>query len=183
MEATPTEHQLPLRYGDFSSLAEALDYAARGETGANFYNGRGQLEAVLPYATLRDEAFEIARQLMGLNLPRGSRVALVAETCPDFLRFFYGCQYAGMVPVPLPASIHLGGHKSYVAQLRRLLLTCRAEVAIAPTMFLSFLNEATEGLPLAFVGTPEQFQCGYKFCPARRLLVIWQVGELKVVVP
>jgi len=157
MEATPTEHQLPLRYGDFSSLAEALDYAARGETGANFYNGRGQLEAVLPYATLRDEAFEIARQLMGLNLPRGSRVALVAETCPDFLRFFYGCQYAGMVPVPLPASIHLGGHKSYVAQLRRLLLTCRAEVAIAPAMFLSFLSEATEGLPLVFVGTPERF--------------------------
>lgn len=157
MEATPTEHQLPLRYGDFSSLAEALDYAARGETGANFYNGRGQLEAVLPYATLRDEAFGIARQLMGLNLPRGSRVALVAETCPDFLRFFYGCQYAGMVPVPLPASIHLGGHKSYVAQLRRLLLTCRAEVAIAPGMFLSFLTEATEGLPLAFVGTPERF--------------------------
>ncbi|MDO8942763.1 MAG: fatty acyl-AMP ligase [Desulfobacterales bacterium] len=157
MEATPTEHQLPLRYGDFSSLAEALDYAARGETGANFYNGRGQLEAVLPYATLRDEAIEIARRLMGLNLPRGSRVALVAETCPDFLRFFYGCQYAGMVPVPLPASIHLGGHKSYVAQLRRLLLTCRAEVAIAPTMFLSFLTEATEGLPLAFVGTPERF--------------------------
>jgi len=157
MEATPTEHQLPLRYGDFSSLAEALDYAARGETGANFYNGRGQLEAVLPYATLRDEAFEIARQLMGLNLPRGSRVALVAETCPDFLRFFYGCQYAGMVPVPLPASIHLGGHKSYVAPLRRLLLTCRAEVAIAPAMFLSFLTEATEGLPLTFVGTPERF--------------------------
>ena len=157
MEATPTEHQLPLRYGDFSSLAEALDSAARGETGANFYNGRGQLEAVLPYATLRDEAFEIARQLMGLNLPRGSRVALVAETCPDFLRFFYGCQYAGMVPVPLPASIHLGGHKSYVAQLRRLLLTCRAEVAIAPAMFLSFLTEATEGLPLTFVGTPERF--------------------------
>ena len=81
----------------------------------------------------------------------------MAETYPDFLRFFYGCQYAGMVPVPLPASIHLGGHKSYVAQLRRLLLTCRAEVAIAPAMFLSFLSEATEGLPLTFVGTPEQF--------------------------
>ena len=63
MEATPTEHQLPLRYGDFSSLAEALDYAARGETGANFYNVRGQLETVLPYATLRDEAFEIARSV------------------------------------------------------------------------------------------------------------------------
>ena len=45
MEATPTEHKLPLRYGDFATLSEALDYAAQGETGANFYNGRGQLEA------------------------------------------------------------------------------------------------------------------------------------------
>jgi fatty-acyl-CoA synthase len=157
MEATPTEHKLPLRYGDFATLSDALDYAAEGETGANFYNGRGQLEEVLPYSVLRENAVDIARQLMRLQLARGSRVALVAETYPDFLRFFYACQYAGMVPVPLPASIHLGGHKTYVAQLRRLLLNCLAQVAIAPGMFLSYLVEAADGLPLAFVGTPEQF--------------------------
>ena len=158
MEATPTEHNLPLRSGDFATLSEALDYAARGKTGANFYNGRGHLEAVLPYAQLRDEAVDVAARLTGLGLERGSRIALVAETCPDFLRFFYACQYAGMVPVPLPASIHLGGHKAYVAQLRRLLLNCRAEVAVAPELFLSFLREAAEGLSLRFVGTPEQFR-------------------------
>ncbi len=158
MEATPTEHNLPLRSGDFATLSEALDYAARGKTGANFYNGRGHLEAVLPYAQLREEALEAAARLAGLGLARGSRVALVAETCPDFLRFFYACQYAGMVPVPLPASIHLGGHKAYVAQLRRLLLNCRAEVAVAPELFLSFLREAVDGLELRFAGTPEQFR-------------------------
>jgi fatty-acyl-CoA synthase len=157
MEATPTESNIPLRYGDFATLAEALDYAAQGVTGANFYSGRGQLEAVLPYSVLREDAVDIARQLLGLDLERGSRVALIAETYPDFLRFFYACQYAGMVPVPLPASIHLGGHKFYVAQLRRLLLNCRAQVAVAPAMFLSFLREAAQGLPLTFVGTPEQF--------------------------
>jgi fatty-acyl-CoA synthase len=157
MEATQTENNIPLRYGDFATLAEALDYAAQGETGANFYSGRGQLEAVLPYSVLREDAVDIARQLLGLDLERGSRVALIAETYPDFLRFFYACQYAGMVPVPLPASIHLGGHKFYVAQLRRLLLNCRAQVAVAPAMFLAFLREAAQGLPLTFVGTPEQF--------------------------
>ncbi len=157
MEATPTENSIPTRPGDFATLAEALDYAAGGETGANFYNGRGQLEEVLPYSVLREDAVDIARQLLGLDLERGSRVALIAETYPDFLRFFYACQYAGMVPVPLPASIHLGGHKFYVAQLRRLLLNCRAQVAIAPSMFLSFLKEAAHGLPMTFVGTPEQF--------------------------
>lgn len=168
MEATPTEHNLPLRSGDFATLSEALDYAARGKTGANFYNGRGHLEAVLPYAQLRDEAVEVAARLAGLGLARGSRVALVAETCPDFLRFFYACQYAGLVPVPLPASIHLGGHKAYVAQLRRLLLNCRAEVAVAPELFMSFLREAVEGLELRFAGTPEQFR---EFPKARTSLV------------
>ena len=157
MEATPTEHHLPLRCADFATLSEALDYAARGQTGSNFYNGKGQIEAVLPYAELRDQSVEIARRLVGLGIERGSRVALVAETYPDFLRFFYACQYAGMVPVPLPASIHLGGHKAYVTQLRRLLLNCRPEAAVAPQMFLSFLAEAAEGLPLKFVGTPEHF--------------------------
>jgi fatty-acyl-CoA synthase len=80
MEATPTESNIPLRYGDFATLAEALDYAAQGETGASFYSGRGQLEAVLPYSVLREEAVDIARQLLGLDLERGSRVALIAET-------------------------------------------------------------------------------------------------------
>jgi fatty-acyl-CoA synthase len=49
----------------------------------------------------------------------------------------------------------LGGHKSYVDQLRLLLINCQARAAVAPQLFLSFLNEAAEGLSLAFVGTPE----------------------------
>ena len=53
MEATPTINSLPLRLADFSTLAEALDYAAQGETGFNFYTGAGKLYAVLPYADLR----------------------------------------------------------------------------------------------------------------------------------
>ena len=50
MEPTPTKSNLPLRPADFSGLAEALDYAAQGVTGANFYDGRGNLSAVLPYS-------------------------------------------------------------------------------------------------------------------------------------
>ncbi|MCJ7434570.1 MAG: SIR2 family protein, partial [Anaerolineales bacterium] len=36
---TPTENELDLRMADFSCLADALDYAAQGETGCNFYRG------------------------------------------------------------------------------------------------------------------------------------------------
>ena len=50
---TPTVNSLPLRRADFASLADALDYAAQGDTGANFYAGSGKLATVLPYRTLR----------------------------------------------------------------------------------------------------------------------------------
>jgi len=157
MEATPTKNNLPLRAGDFSTLPEALDYAAQGQTGYNFYDGRGKLSAVLPFSKLRDEARSLARRLNSLGLERGARVALVADTHPDFIRFFFACQYAGLVPVPLPASIHMGGRKAYVDQLRRLLLSCRATAAMATEDFFPFLSEAAEGLNLFFCGTPAAF--------------------------
>jgi len=89
MEATPTENNLALRLEGFSSLAEALDYAAWGKTGYNFYNGKGELDVVMPYARLRDEARQLAYRLLGLELERGARVAIVADTHPDFVRFFF----------------------------------------------------------------------------------------------
>ena len=156
MEATPTQNELPLRLADFSSLADALDYAAQGETGFNFYRG-GKLYAVLPYAKLREKARTLARRLCGLGVERGGRVGLLADTDPDFMIFFFACQYAGLVPVPLPASFHLGSHKAYVGQLRRLLINCAAEIAVAPRGFFEFLNEAAKGLNLRYIGTPEAF--------------------------
>ena len=95
LTATPTNHSLAFRAADFSTLTDALDYAAEGETGANFYTGRGAIYSTLPYRELRAQAIELAHKLLGLGLAPGSRVALVAETHPDFLRFFYACQYAG----------------------------------------------------------------------------------------
>ena len=157
MKPTTTIHNLPLRLADFSNLAEALDYAAKGETGANFYKKNGQLNAVLPYEQLRDEAQTLARRLLSLKPERGTRVALVAETHPDFLRFFFACQYAGLVPVPLPISIHLGGFEAFVAQLRRLLVDCRADLAMAPEEYLPFLKEAASSLNLTFCGSPSDY--------------------------
>ncbi|MBW2412543.1 MAG: AMP-binding protein, partial [Deltaproteobacteria bacterium] len=145
MEATPTENNIELKYEGFSTLSEALDYAAQGQTGYNFYNGKGELDVVLPYSTLRKNARQIARRLLGLEIKRGARVAIVADTHPDFLRFFFACQYAGFVPVPLPASVNLGGHKAYIKQLHRLLINCDASVAVAPPTFVDFLTEAAEG--------------------------------------
>jgi fatty-acyl-CoA synthase len=121
LTATPTNHSLAFRAADFPTLTAALDYAAQGETGANFYTGRGAIYSALPYRELRSQAVALAHKLLGLGLEPGSRVALVAETNPDFLCFFYACQYAGLVPLALPASVKMGAHLAYVAQLQRLL--------------------------------------------------------------
>ena len=156
--ATPTINNHPLRYADFTTLAQALDYAAQGVTGYNFYDGRGQLRAALPYPELRRRALATAQRLHGLGLRRGERIALIAETCPDFMEFFYACQYGGFVPVPLPITINLGSRESYVGRLRRLLHSCGAAAAMAPAEFLSFLQEAADGLGLRLVGSPAEFQ-------------------------
>ena len=157
LEATPTEHALAMRPADFSHLAEALDYAAQGATGCNFYNGRGKLEAVVSYAMLRAEARSLARRLLSTNVERGSRVAIIAETSADVVRFFFACQYAGLVPVPLPIPINIGSHRVYVEQMRGMIEGCGASMAMGAEAFLALLSEATNGLGLAFVGSPAMF--------------------------
>ena len=157
MDPTPTKNNLPLRKGDFTNLAEALDYAAQGNTGYNFYDGAGKLRASLPYKKLRKEARSLARRLLGLGPRPGARVALVADTHPDFMRYFFACQYAGLVPIPLPAPIQLGDRRNYVEQLRKLLVTCKAEIAVASEAHLSFLMKAAASLDLSFYGGTRAF--------------------------
>ena len=157
MKPTTTKNDLPLRRGDFSNLAQALDYAARGTTGFNFYDGAGRLSTVLPYKKLQKEAQSLARRLLGLGPRRGARVALVADTHPDFIRYFFACQYAGLVPVPLPAPIQLGNRQDYAARLRRLLHACKAEIAIASESYLPDLMKAAASLDLSFYGGTRAF--------------------------
>ena len=156
MKATPTSHNLPPR-SDFSTLAEALDYAAQGQTGYNFYSGRGKIYAALSFKKLRDEARTLARKLISIGVSRGSRVALVANTHPEFVRFFFACQYAGLTPVPLPAKIQLSGRREYINQLERLLSICQAKLAMATDDFMPFLTEAAARLDIHFVGNPQSY--------------------------
>lgn len=157
MKATIINNILPLRNADFATLVDALEYAAQGEAGYNFYDGRGELFAVLSYAELRIQAKALARRLRGLGCKRGARVAIVAETEPMFHRFFFACQYAGYIPVALPAGFQLGARKAYVEQLERMLDSCGADIAVAPESHVGFLRQAVERLNLVKAGTPDEF--------------------------
>ena len=157
LEVTPTINTVPLRAADFNNLSEALDYAAEGVTGCNFYTGRGKLYSVLPYSELRQQAMQLARRLLSFGCKRGSRITLIADTHPDFLRFFYACQYAGLVPVALPIPVTLGSHRAYVSQIKSFLAASKPTIAISPDGYLPLMEEAAVGLDIDFVGSPEQF--------------------------
>jgi fatty-acyl-CoA synthase len=146
----------PLETGgvaDFSSLAAALQRAALGADGMNFYSGRGQLTEGLPYSRLLEQAEALARRLLAKGLMRGDRVALLAETDGDFARAFFACQLAGLVPAPLPLPAALGGRATYLEHIRKMSESIGAAAALAPAGFESWIVEACDGLPLRFVGT------------------------------
>jgi len=156
--ALPTLNEtLPLRTGGFRTVVEALDYAAGGDTGFNFFDSRGDLKSTLPFRDLRARAVDLAGRLAGAGLRKGDRVAVIAETSPEFLIVFYGCQYAGLVPVPLPYPMNLGGKDAYVQQIARMMQSARAAAAVASSELIGFMREAASGLHTPMVGTPEDF--------------------------
>ncbi len=158
LEQTPTLNDLKPRAANFATLSEALDYAAKGDTGTNFYSGRGELYEVMSYAQLRTDAINLARKMLAEGLNTGDRVAILAETNADFLRFFFACQYARLVPVALPAPVNLGGHIAYESQLRNLLENSQADIALSPPGYLSYLKEASKGLELKKVASYDEFK-------------------------
>ena len=144
--ATPTENKnLDHKVGGFATIVEALDYAARGETGYNFYDLRGELACVLPYTELRDRARALADRLAA-RFERGARIAVIAETSPDFVTTFFACQYAGLVPAPMPMPVNLGGKEGYINQVRQMVMGANAAAAVGPAQLIGFLEEAIAGL-------------------------------------
>ena len=159
MNPTPTDSDgLPHRRSDFSTLPEALDYAARGAAGFNFYSVRGELVATLPYRELREAAIDLARRLIKAGLPPGGRVLLLADTDPDIIIAFLACQYASLVPAPVPIPTAIGGRDVYITALRRQLASSNAVAAIAPESLLDFLREAAADRDTTvMIGTPADF--------------------------
>ncbi|WP_198174349.1 AMP-binding protein [Mesorhizobium xinjiangense] len=96
----------------------------------------------MSYGELRDVARDVARGMVSLDLERCARIGLLAETGPDFLISFYACQYAGLVPCPLPLTLYLGGRDAYVAQLAKMAWMAKLALMISPRDFLGCAREA-----------------------------------------
>ncbi|MDB5696764.1 MAG: acyl-CoA synthetase [Sphingomonas bacterium] len=139
---TLTDDGRPRRYADFATLGEALDYAANGKRGLNFHDPRGTLTRPYPFSELRADALAAAGRLVAAGIAPEDRVALVAETGPEFAALFFGAIYAGAWPVPLPLPTSFGGRESYVEQLRVQLASCDPKLLLFPPELATFATEA-----------------------------------------
>ena len=141
------------RLADFATLTESLDYAGGADTGFNFYSARGALEKVLLFRDLRDQAKSHALRLSAAGIKPGDRVALLAATSPDFLTLFFACQYAGVIPVPMPLPTAFGRREAYICQIKGQMTSSAARMVLGPAEFLPFVQEAAKDLSLALIGT------------------------------
>lgn len=129
---TPNDCDLPRIRARFATFNEAIDYAARSLKGLNFHDMRGELARVYPYAEMREDALVMARRLIAAGIGKEDRVALIAETGPDFAALFCACVYAGAWPVPLPLPTTFGGKDNYIDQLAIQLMSSDPKVLIYP---------------------------------------------------
>ena len=153
MTPTPTAQDRAFRPADFATITEALDYAATGETGVNLHSLRGELAEVLPYRALREQALALGARLLGSGLTPGDRIGVVAETDGDFIRTFFACLYAGLVPAPLPLPAPFGGRQGYIEHIQRMLQSAGARAALGPPGLADWMQEAGAGLGLLVAGS------------------------------
>lgn len=154
LDPTPSDTPgLAKRLADFSTLTESLDYAAKGDAGFNFYSARGALNAVLTYRDLCEHAQSYGRRLSAAGVGPGERVALLAATAPEFMILFFACQYAGIIPVPMPLPTAFGRREAYIEQIKGQMATSQARMALGPSELLPFVEEAGSDLTMDLIGS------------------------------
>ncbi|WP_126173377.1 fatty acyl-AMP ligase [Altericroceibacterium xinjiangense] len=141
---TPNTCGLERRFSDFATFGEAVDYAASGSRGLNLHDPRGNLVRAYPFAELREDALAAARRLIARGVCPGDRVALVAETGPEFAALFCGTVYAGAWPVPLPLPTSFGGKESYIDQIAVQLDSSDPELLLYPAELSEMAGKAAQ---------------------------------------
>ncbi|MFM2257777.1 MAG: hypothetical protein RIQ28_1624 [Pseudomonadota bacterium] len=141
---TPSSDTLERRFSDFETLGDALDYAAQGQRGLNFHDMRGQLARCYPFSEMRKDALDAAYRLISHGVKKEDRIAVIAETGPEFAALFFGCVYAGAWPVPLPLPTSFGGKESYIDQIMVQLKSCDPSILFFPPELAEMAGEAAK---------------------------------------
>ena len=152
---TPSSDSRTRRFADFATLGDALDFAANGSCGLNFHDPRGALVRAYPYRELRDDARDAARRLVQYGVAAGDRVALIAETGPEFAALFFGCVLMGAWPVPLPLPTSFGGRDAFVDQLAVQMRSATPVVLLHPPEIAAMASDAARQAGLVAIDWKE----------------------------
>ncbi len=132
------------------TLLDALDEChlvgdARGYT---FVAGDGSSKTH-GFRTLVDEVRKRGRQLAGLGLRKGDRVALVIPDAEDFVLAFLGAVTQGIVPVPLYPPLSLGRLDAYLGGMVRTLNAAAIDLVVTTAQVQKILWSVMPRVPTA----------------------------------
>ena len=126
------------------TLGEQLARAAEAQgVGVRFLDRREQ-ETFLSYRELHRRARKVAGALRAHGLTAGAKVGLVLPTGPEFYDAFFGCQLAGLVPVPLYPPVRLGRLDEYYQRTAAMLRAVDASLVLTDARVRRLLGPVVE---------------------------------------
>lgn len=129
----------------FNNLVEILHYRAQNQANQRLYtlllNGDSE-EVNLTYKNLDQQARAIAIRLRK-HTHIGERVLLLYPTCVEYLTAFFGCLYAGVVPVPaFPPRLNRIDQR-----IQTIAIDAQASLALTTPIILEQMEHRLEKMP------------------------------------
>ena len=130
-----------------TTLLKALERAARLETGGfTVWNSRGN-PTVLSISSVYQRSREVGAALQRCGLQPGTRVGLAVNHPGDFIRGFFGIQWAGAVPVPIASPQNLVSASSFIELAGEILTMSRTQHLMVGDKMGAVLTRSPETAP------------------------------------
>ncbi|MFC1907750.1 class I adenylate-forming enzyme family protein [Chloroflexota bacterium] len=71
-------------------------------------------ETRLTYEELNSRVNRLARALLDMGMKKGDRLAVLADTCPEYVVTYFACAKSGMIIVPVNTTLDIGGVSSII---------------------------------------------------------------------
>ncbi len=171
---------------DPRTLLDALDecHVAGDARGYTFIDGAGKANTI-GFRTLVDTARKRGRQLAGMGLRKGDRVALVIPDAEEFVLTFLGAATQGIVPVPLYPPLSLGRLDAYLGGMVRTLNAAAIDLVVTTAQVQKILWSVLPRVPTArdlvtveqLAGAPESKEPAPDIAPTDPLFLQFTSGS------
>jgi len=71
-------------------------------------------ETRLTYEELNSRVNRLARALLDMGMKKGDRLAVLADTCPEYVVTYFACAKSGIIIVPVNTTLDIGGVSSII---------------------------------------------------------------------